>query len=274
MKKNLYHISFLIIFGILIFPQITFAVWWNPFSWFSRKPIEKPRASIQVPVSTTTAPELINVDKKPESIIVSSSTPVKKTTVVKKELIVVVSDPKSILIAEFLKNPTLENFKVFCDSAKNIEGSKTKQVLNSNREQMVTIKLSFYYDMQDCQIYDEDEYSMLPLDNNLLVTLSSDDTDGMREAKIIFNDKVKNTIVTSKVKFIYFRRYPLTVHSPTELFRSIVDIYNMQQQINMSPATQEHVAASASDIENTEYQLKQSLRYSSDAINDISSHFL
>jgi len=117
-------------------------------------------------------------------------------------------DPKSVLIGDFFKDPTLENFKSICSLAKNIEGNTTKQVLDSNREKMITIKQSLYYDngMMDCQILDQEkgEY-FLPLNDNSLIAFQDNDTDEIRKAKIIFNDKIKNLIATSKIRFVIFR---------------------------------------------------------------------
>ena len=33
MKKYLYRVVFLLMVGFLIYPQITLAAWWNPFTW-------------------------------------------------------------------------------------------------------------------------------------------------------------------------------------------------------------------------------------------------
>lgn len=72
MKNNFPKIFLIAVIGILIFPQISFAAWWNPFSWF-KKPTDPPKV---LQVSTTTP-----TTNKP----VATTTPktVKETTAAK-----------------------------------------------------------------------------------------------------------------------------------------------------------------------------------------------
>ena len=120
--------------------------------------------------------------------------------------IVIDNSQGSELVKEFLKDPTLENFRILCESSKNIPGSATKQVLDSNREEMVIESQSMYYDlgMVDCQNFDNKNSYFLTLDENLFVTFNENDTDELRTAKIDYNNQVKNLINTSELEFIIF----------------------------------------------------------------------
>jgi hypothetical protein len=142
-----------------------------------------------------------------------------------------VSTPKSILIAEFLKDPTLDNFRSFCNKAKDIEGSQIEKTMDDSRESLITKKLSYYYDVEDCVYLNnpEDTY-YLPLNNDLLVELKSNDPDWFREAKLIYNDKIHTLINTNTIRFIGFEKSMFSairgegsdefdsIESPKELF--------------------------------------------------------
>src|SRR3989338_7732711 len=260
--KNYKQLFIVFAVSLFIVPQVVLAAWWNPLSWRIWN-IFRSTSYVQVQVATTTS--------------ITPTTSVKNTPIIKED-VKIVNDPRTTLIAEFLKNPTLENFRTFCNSAKNIDGKKTKQNLDSSRENMITVKLSLYDDFNDCQNLDNVDrgVSYLPLDNNLLVSLTSSDTDDMREAKIIFNEKVKNVMATSKLKFVAFKKYPITVQSPTELFQSYIDLYNKQVQYILNPPPGQVVESEEmrnADIRAQDNSLKFNLKYSADSIIDISSNF-
>lgn len=211
MKNKLY-----IALAITIFlPNFAFAAWWNPLSWgiFHR-------------LNNNTQTQEKRDDKATSTIVVATT--IEKNKVVKKD--VVVNDARSILIAQFLKDPTLDNFKIFCASAKNVEGNRTKQILDSNREKMVAVKLSLYDEMTECKKFDTRTASTyyLPLDNSLLIAFKNDDSDWLREIKIRYNDKVKSLIDRSKIKFVRFAGSN-NIYSPQDLFQSYVDTVNMKQ---------------------------------------------
>ena len=289
--KNYKQLFIVFAVSLFIVPQVVLAAWWNPLSW-SIWNIFRSTSYVQVQVATTTsitpttavtkkADVNIKQNMVKETIIPKkdtvSPTSVKNTPIIKED-VKIANDPRTTLIAEFLKNPTLENFRTFCNSAKNIDGKKTKQILDSSRENMITVKLSLYDDFNDCQNLDNVDrgVSYLPLDNNLLVSLTSSDTDDMREAKIIFNEKVKNVMATSKLKFVAFKKYPITVQSPTELFQSYIDLYNKQVQYILNPPPGQVVESEEmrnADIRAQDNSLKFNLKYSADSIIDISSNF-
>jgi hypothetical protein len=55
------------LFGLLIIPQITFAAWWNPFSWFRKAPVPAPIITPLAPAPLPTKTEEVKVEKKEES---------------------------------------------------------------------------------------------------------------------------------------------------------------------------------------------------------------
>ena len=141
------------------------------------------------------------------------------------------STPKGIIITDFLKDPTLENFKTFCEKAKGVEGLQVEKTMDDSKESLITKKLSYYYDLEDCvYLNDSEETFYFALDNGLRVELESNDPDWYREAKLLYNDKIQNLINTSGLKFVSFEksmfsRIPFMdedefedIESPQELF--------------------------------------------------------
>lgn len=295
---------------IAIVPNLALAVWWNPFTWFTKKIVEKPIVSdfnaksvvsnTELNLKTSQNKENNTSDKKKDDFIsqkeLKKDSPITINTnnkvIPTQEKQNIIDSPRSLLIAEFLKNPTLENLNIFCVSAKNIEGITTKQVLDSNREKIITIKSSLYEEMPDCQNINKTKENTakyyLPLKNKILntmyypalnktsypvyyfnlndslfVTIQSNDSDILREAKILYNDKIKSLIIESKVKFILFKGRPDISH-PSELFKMYMDMINKQKQriidVNNSTQTEElkleRILSAKNVIENYESQLK------------------
>ena len=72
MKKYLPKFIIVIVLGLLVIPQITFAAWWNPLSWFDKtKPVE--------PTKEENFSELINQ--------LTSKPPIEKPTIVTSKII-------------------------------------------------------------------------------------------------------------------------------------------------------------------------------------------
>lgn len=221
--KKIYTLGTLILFTFILIPQIVFAAWWNPFTWniFRFWKTEK------------TVVQEVQIEKIPDFVEPSEESDLNTNNEVQKDVKHIdtskntlntqeekrTDDPRSALISNFLKNPTLENFKTFCISAKNTEGSSTKQVLNDNRENIVDIKLSLYEEIEPC--HPSDRNILLPLDSNLLVAFKDNDSNEIREGKILFNEQIKGLMNTSKVKFISFRIEVIDgkqAKNPRELF--------------------------------------------------------
>src|SRR3989344_2137913 len=245
MKKYLTQTTFLIILGVLILPQTIFAAWWNPFSWswFAPKVLQTPPISdYRANTVASTSIDTIQKPRSPEPVSPKAVTPIipKKDTPVATSSVssknIEPTDPKALLVAKFLKDPTLENFKIFCNEAKNIEGDSTKQVLSSDRQTLITVKLTLYDDIRDCQDLLDPltatsylPLSYIPLNDNLLIPFVDSDQDWLREAKIVYNNKIRDLIKTSRVKFIGFRKAgnikageiadKESIKSPVDLFR-------------------------------------------------------
>ena len=225
------RIVILFLFSLLI-PNLVLASWYNPFSWF-KQTAPSPVVQVSVPISNQTLPKNTGChsDKGFNSITGALCGHTTVTTNPKKETrnavplhsvdpvskAVVINSQKTALIADFLKSPTLENFKTFCAQAKNVTGNSTKQVLDSNRQNLITVKQTLYEEMIDCQRLDSNTYIyILPLDDSSLVPLGNSDTDKIRKAKITTNDKIKTLMTTSTVKIFGFQ-YLHGAYSPVQL---------------------------------------------------------
>jgi len=46
MKNNLPKIFLVAVIGILIFPQVSFAAWWNPATWFQKPLADAPVSEV------------------------------------------------------------------------------------------------------------------------------------------------------------------------------------------------------------------------------------
>ncbi|MEI6190830.1 MAG: hypothetical protein WCP24_00495 [bacterium] len=139
---------------------------------------------------------------------------------------------RSLLIARFMKNPTLENFKSFCSEAKNITGSKVEKTMDSSREGLTTKSLSFYYDIRDCLSLDASNgIYYLSLDTSLLIPLNSVDSDSEREVKLLYNEKVNSLISTSAIRFVVFNGQE-SISTPRELWNYYVSLVNEDGSIS------------------------------------------
>ena len=103
MKKILTSLFLLII----IYPTITFASWWNPFTWFKNtQPIEQKIIQVQgdIPVNTTQKQTEVKLEKKIPKIKVNN-TPLK--------------------IKDEVTSPNIVTPTLVIDICKNIEGNQT-----------------------------------------------------------------------------------------------------------------------------------------------------
>src|SRR3989338_28281 len=64
MKNNLQKVFLVAIIGILIFPQVSFAAWWNPLTWFQKPPADTPVS--EVAATGTPIAENSQADETPE----------------------------------------------------------------------------------------------------------------------------------------------------------------------------------------------------------------
>ncbi len=177
--KNKIIVVFL--FSLLI-PNLAFASWYNPFSWFKKQPVQPPVVQVSVPTPTPVvnkqikkekiAPKKEKKDIKPTPkqatpatvapLIISNggrASPgvmvgpcstvgpctVPLTPIPAPEIITPpVVSPSVVAIDTFLANPTVENFNTFCTIAKTLPGIEEKKVLNDTRTDYITRKSTLY----------------------------------------------------------------------------------------------------------------------------------
>ncbi len=79
MKKSITTISILIISFVFLAPQVAMAVWWNPFTWFKKKPVPPPAEQIYVkPIEKQAAQPVVQPQEKKE-VVVDNKLVAKKT---------------------------------------------------------------------------------------------------------------------------------------------------------------------------------------------------
>ena len=160
--KNKIIVVFL--FSLLI-PNLAFASWYNPFSWFKKQPVQPPVVQVSVPTPTPVvnkqikkekiAPKKEKKDIKPTPkqatpatvapLIISNggrASPgvmvgpcstvgpctVPLTPIPAPEIITPpVVSPSVVAIDTFLANPTVENFNTFCTYSQNITRNRRKK---------------------------------------------------------------------------------------------------------------------------------------------------
>jgi len=91
-----------LVLAIVLIPQVTFAAWWNPFSWFT-KPITPPKV-LQVSTTTSATKSAVatttpKATKEKPIVKVVTSAPVSKPVAVKPEVIL----PTKLTNAEIIK---------------------------------------------------------------------------------------------------------------------------------------------------------------------------
>ncbi len=103
---------------------------------------------------------------------------------------------------QFLENPTLDNYKLFCGKAKFLQGWTSKQVLDSSRENIVTV-YDTLYDAMNCKILERTDITIYSLpDANLNLVFQTDDSDAVRTLKIRANQRMTDLLANSK--FVIF----------------------------------------------------------------------
>ena len=251
---------------LIALPNLALAVWWNPFTWFSRQPVEKPRVEDYSPKTAASNPELKaevspkskntqNIPVKKKEII---NNPTTTTPTVAPIVVPVVieqvpiktepQDPSKVAMGILLQNPTYENFRNFCNQAKNLQGYTQKKILNASKDQMVLTTVSLYEEISGCKSLDKgQEFVVYTLpDSSLYLTLKDTDTDLVRETKVIYNDKL-NTYSQSAKFVIFFnplsgsKNPPIgvdqkSVVSVSEYFLNQISINNPKQKSSVQLA--------------------------------------
>jgi len=165
-----------------------------------------------------------------ELIVDGNDTVMRKACDAIKDPVYSANSPKGIITAEFLKDPTLDNFKLFCNKAKDIEGSQVERTMDDSRESLITKKISYYFDLEDCvNLSDSEDIFYFPLNSDLQVELKRNDPNWFREVKLLYNDKIQALISNSVIKFVTFQKDMFSgvpgdndefdsIKSPQELF--------------------------------------------------------
>ena len=210
---------------IFIIPSIALASWYNPFSWF-KKTVTSPVVQVSVPISNQILPKSAGChsDKGFNSItgapcgsttistITTKPTPKQNTTTTST---LKTTSPSVVAIDSFLANPTAENLKTFCTTAKTLPGIGEKKVFNDTRTDYVTKKNTLYDETDICALA-LGEYKT---PSGFLVNVSwiaynpldifdfnnASESDKVRAAKITYNNYWKSL---AKYKLIGFRYSP------------------------------------------------------------------
>ena len=267
----------LVMATIIIVPNWALAVWWNPFTWFTKKQVEKPVIS-QIDTNSVESNLIVTPQKSKEVKNIEKNTPKIETKTVKK------MSTQNALISEFLASPTLENFKVFCEKAKTLDGKKTKEVLSPDKQSLITQKESMFSDFKECNfgnksidvsskeyLYDN-PYSLLSLDKNLLINLENDDPDWLRESKLLYNNKINKLLEESKIKIVIFNNSSrkLEVKNPKDLFNFYLDkISKNEKEVKMTEADDELSIMTINILEGVTEETKTKIKSIYKNINEI-----
>src|SRR3989344_7398262 len=73
MMKPIHKTLFLVLVGLLIVPQVTFAAWWNPFTWNVFNRAKTPQVEVQ---KTTQPSEIEKLRTEVEELKKKTNTPV------------------------------------------------------------------------------------------------------------------------------------------------------------------------------------------------------
>lgn len=146
MKSNLPKIFIIAVISILIFPQVSFAAWWNPFTWkiFNKTPTEKVQETKQPSEIEKLRSEVEELKKKvatPVSSATKPSTAVSDKSKATTKPVTPVAKPA--VTATELKKQNPQEYKTLIDENKTklLEASK----LLSNKNIIARVKPSVVY---------------------------------------------------------------------------------------------------------------------------------
>lgn len=175
----------LIAFLALAIPQITFAAWWNPISWFSRK---------QINISTTTEAQKITRPFEFDEVKKSTTTEkTVKTPSISNKGATVSKYPLLVAsIHAFLAQPNLQALTEVCKQAKSVPTGNTKDALSADRLTIQKVPLTFYDDFINiCGLLEnKDIKAVNALPSAFVFDFSADDKDEVRMAKIQSNSNM------------------------------------------------------------------------------------
>lgn len=265
--KNKTFLSITIFIAFLfIIPQITFAAWWNPGTWkvFNRKSeVKIERAIIATPTSdnrivdtekTKTPSKIENpVSASTKKINISNEQPSLKETVIQtkkkpeviekqkiietqKQINKTVNNLAIVAIDTFLLNPTIDNLRSFCNTAKTLPGIGEKKILNDTRTDFIMKTVTLYETNQINDICDlalgesksdsDKNRAIQWIVYNPLYVLefNPNDSDTIRGIKINFNNDWKSL---SSYKLIGFPTYSTSseITTPNAVMGEMISRY-------------------------------------------------
>jgi len=103
---------------------------------------------------------------------------------------------------DFLNNPILDSLKTFCEKAKNISSSQTKEVLNEDKTAIKMVNIPLSETISSCAYLSDSNSDIVfisPSPSSLLIDLCATDTDTLRMTKIKWNDKIRGYNQTYKL---------------------------------------------------------------------------
>jgi hypothetical protein len=219
MKKNLICALFVATFVI---PQVTFASWWNPFTWniFSKK------VEIKIEQITSTS-SVQNISIKATSTIKTTAVQIKtkKDDVAKITKPIVVTSVKEDVIETqqsnqeplyitvlktFLASPNLESYKSLCLKASDVNiPNQYKEILNSERTQITKVPVNLY-DAMNCDSMNATKYNYvvsITKPGFLKWEFDNSDSDSLRAKKIKYNNQIEK--INSTYHFVMYEQYPI-----------------------------------------------------------------
>ena len=273
-----------VLFSFLI-PNLVFASWWNPFSWFKKQTVQPPVIQVSIPAIT---PTISTNDKQVEKVIPKKEK--QNTQPISKKIIPVTStppiisksgggsngiittgpcpvvgpctatpvvvnnnsnsnqtlptgcnsstgfslingmscganiapvvsnttsinSPSVVAIDAFLANPTEDNLKTFCTTAKTLPGTRDKKVFNDTRTDFVVKKNTLYDEAGICattlgeyknindQLIAISWFTYNPLD--IFDFNNTNESDKARKVKIAYNAYWKSLAAYKLIGFEY-----------------------------------------------------------------------
>lgn len=191
MNTKTYKQAFVVLaVSIFIVPQIALAAWWNPLSW-SVWNFFKPTPHAQVQIATTTTaastvPATTTTKITNESAVKKSNTSLPKIVSSKYPLFSTATDL-------FFTTPNPATLKEVCEQAKSVPTGDTKDVLSTDKLTMQKVPYTLYDEFKEmCDLIDRDDIKIgNATPDAFSMTLSNDDSDSVRIAKLKQNDFIK-----------------------------------------------------------------------------------
>jgi len=120
----------------------------------------------------------------------------------KRLKIIETTDDWKELTEAFLEEPTMDNFGIFCERAKDVDGpeTETKEILSEDREEIetITVNKTLYESLPRCRLYfldpEKRSYIFVESSEDHKMELLKSDTDEERKQKIRYNEQIEEVI--------------------------------------------------------------------------------